>query len=226
MGAREITGLVLTTVLLLTPGCKQEKRQVVQDERPGLAGSDVYLENFRRRAYKKGKIQWELRSREAYVFSEMVPSGKKAKAKYVAEIRKAEKKLQADPDLQRNLIRNFVEKGERPFELAGKTIVIEFEVDHYQNGKFQTNIKGEYGYIVNEIKNLHIEGNVVAESVDNRRLESPYLNYNAQTEKLHTLAEVHIEAEEGIMDGVGMFANADLSWIQVLNPTGIAQPAN
>lgn len=224
--SRQTLRRILASLLALAIGfgalfCDSNRGKIAKEKNRALGGAELTIKKFTRKAYKKKKVQWFMRSERAYMFFE-TPASKKSED---PKIRQKEEfqRLAQDDKLQRVLVAQIVKTGQAPMDLAGKTLVVKFDVDHYKKGKPQTNMVGNYGYVVNSTKDLHLEGNVIAKSVDGRLLKTPYLNYDATTEKLTTKAEVHIETEDGIMDGVGMEASSDLTYIKILHPTGYVE---
>ena len=230
-----IAAWLLLILSAAAAGCKDKPLPFAGEDKNKLYGAALVIRDFKRWSYQKKKLYWEVTAKEAHYFSPDPKLKKKKSEKKSAESKKKKesrklKKLKdfselyaEDAEEQSILIRDLVEKGKPNFPVYGKSVIIDFDMNYYKNGKFQTNIIGNYGYLVNDTNDMHLEGDVVVTTVEGRKLESDYLNYDAETDRLHTMAPVHLSSEDGVLNGIGMIATSDLNWIQILAPGGFAE---
>jgi len=104
------------------------------------------------------------------------------------------------------------------FESKDSTMAYSLDMDFFDSsGQVTTKLVGDSG-IIREISNqLYVYGNVVVVTADNSRLETDYLYWNTNKDKIETDAFVRITKKDDVITGWGMEADPGLTRIKVLN---------
>lgn len=111
-------------------------------------------------------------------------------------------------------------KAERlkKFEALDSTMAYVLNVNFFDSiGHVTTNLVGDSG-VIRELSNqLSVYGNVVVVTDDSSRLETDYLYWNTNKDKIVTDAFVRIIKKNDVITGWGMEADPHLTRIKVLN---------
>lgn len=97
------------------------------------------------------------------------------------------------------------------------------EVDLFDDDNNKSTIKADYGIIYSNTNLIDLQGNVVIESHDGKKLEAPQLFYDQSNEWIFTQRKFKFtNPEDGtIMDGEGMDFNRDFSLFKAHKTYGL-----
>ncbi len=104
------------------------------------------------------------------------------------------------------------------FEAKDSTMAYVLDMDFFDSsGQVTAELVGDSG-IIRELNNqLYVYGNVVVVTADQSRLETDYLYWNTNKDKIETDAFVRITKKDDVITGWGMEADPGLTRIKVLN---------
>lgn len=96
-------------------------------------------------------------------------------------------------------------------------------LDVYDKDSRKSVVKADYGIMYSLTNLIDLQGNVVIETHDGKRLEAPQLYYDQNSEWIFTQGEfTYTNPEDGtIMDGEGMDFNRDLSFFKAHKTYGL-----
>ncbi len=104
------------------------------------------------------------------------------------------------------------------FEAKDSTVVYVLDMDFFDStGRVTTELVGDSGIIRELANQLYVYGNVVVVTADSSRLETDYLYWNTNNDKIETDAFVRITKKNDVITGWGMEADPGLTRIKVLN---------
>ncbi len=104
------------------------------------------------------------------------------------------------------------------FEAKDSTMAYDLNMDFYDStGHRTTQLVGDSGIIRELTNQLYVYGNVVVVTDDKSRLETDYLYWNTNKDKIETDAFVRITKKDDLITGWGMEADPGLTRIKVLN---------
>ncbi len=97
------------------------------------------------------------------------------------------------------------------------------QVDFFDEDNNKSIIKADYGIIYSATNLIDLQGNVVIESHDGKKLESPQLYWDRGNEWIFTQAKFkYTNPEDGtLMDGEGMDFNRDFSFFNAHKTYGL-----
>ena len=97
------------------------------------------------------------------------------------------------------------------------------QVDFYDEDNKKSVIKADYGIIYSDTNLIDLQGNVVIESHDGKKLETPQLYWNRSGNWIFTEATfTYTNPEDGtIMDGEGMDFNKDFTFFKANKTYGL-----
>ncbi len=106
-----------------------------------------------------------------------------------------------------------------PYRTFPDGLVVDFFDEQNQKSK----ITADYGIIYSATNLIDLQGNVIIESHDGKKLEAPQLYYDQANEWIFTQNKFkYTNPEEGtIMDGEGMDFNKDLSYLKAHKTYGL-----
>lgn len=111
-------------------------------------------------------------------------------------------------------------KAERllKFEAQDSTMAYQLEIDFFDStGQIRTELVGDSGIIRERSKLLYVYGNVVVTTDDSSKLETDYLFWNFNTDRIETDAFVRITKNGDVITGWGMETDPGLTRIKILN---------
>lgn len=104
----------------------------------------------------------------------------------------------------------------RKFEKLDSTMAYDVEADFFDSlGNPSSHMVGDSAVIREQISRLEIFGHVVVNVGDTSRLETEYLLWNQELERIETPAFVRITRKNDILTGYGMEAERDLSRLRI-----------
>jgi LPS export ABC transporter protein LptC len=104
------------------------------------------------------------------------------------------------------------------FEAKDSTMAYMLDIDFFDStGHLTTELVADSGVIRESSNQLHVYGNVVVVTDDRSRLETEYLFWNTNTDKIQTDAYVKITKKDDVITGWGMETDPKLSRIKILN---------
>ena len=97
------------------------------------------------------------------------------------------------------------------------------QVDFYDDDNKKSIIKADYGIIYSDTNLIDLQGNVVIESHDGKKLETPQLYWNRGDNWIFTENDfVYTNPEDGtIMNGEGMDFNRDFTFFNAHKTYGL-----
>ena len=97
------------------------------------------------------------------------------------------------------------------------------QVDFFDDKNQKTVIKADYGIIYSQTNLMDLKGNVVIESQDGKKLETPQLYWDRKNKWIFTDDEfTYNNPEDGtVMDGQGMDFNRELTFLSAQKTFGI-----
>ena len=97
------------------------------------------------------------------------------------------------------------------------------EVDFFDDSNQKTVIKADYGIIYSQTNVMDLQGNVVIESHDGKKLETPQLYWDRKNKWIFTESKfTYTNPEDGtVMDGQGMDFNRELTFLSAQKTFGI-----
>lgn len=97
------------------------------------------------------------------------------------------------------------------------------EVDFYDEKNQKSVIKADYGIIYSQTNVIDLQGNVVIEAHDGKKLEAPQLYWDRKNKWIFTEAEfTYTNPEDGtIMDGQGMDFNREFTFFSAHKTFGL-----
>lgn len=97
------------------------------------------------------------------------------------------------------------------------------EVDFYDENNLKTIITADYGIIYSQTNVIDLQGNVVIESHDGKKLETPQLYWDRKNKWIFTEAEfTYTNPDDGtIMDGEGMDFNEESTFLSAQKTYGL-----
>lgn len=94
----------------------------------------------------------------------------------------------------------------------------------YQDGKVATNVTALTGLVHTDTQDVTFSTNVVVHSLDDgSTLYTSLLNYSSSRKKFFTDKPVVVVRSDGVVHGVGMQANGDLSEIHIFHQHSVSQ---
>ncbi len=107
------------------------------------------------------------------------------------------------------------------FDSIDSTMGYDLDIDFYDStGAVSSHVVGDSGVIRENAGLLHIFGNVVVVTNDNRKLNTDDLLWNKATNKITTDAFVRITRGKDVVTGWGLVANNDLSQVTIKKASG------
>lgn len=104
------------------------------------------------------------------------------------------------------------------FEIKDSTMAYMLDIDFFDStGQITTELIADSGVIRETTNQLHLYGNVVVVTADRSRLETEYLYWDTNTDKIQTDAFVRITKKDDVITGWGMEADPGLTRIKILN---------
>lgn len=104
------------------------------------------------------------------------------------------------------------------FSTNDSTMAYHVDADSFDSlGNVKTQVSGDSAIIRETDGFLMIFGNVIVISDDGRRLETDYLNWNSQTDRIYTDAFVRITTPEETVRGWGMEADQQIRRYKILH---------
>lgn len=96
-------------------------------------------------------------------------------------------------------------------------------LDFFDHNNQKTVVKADYGIIYSQTNLIDLQGNVVIESQDGKKLETPQIYWDRKNNWIFTEAEFrYTNPEDGtVMDGKGMDFNRDLTFLSAQKTFGI-----
>ncbi len=92
----------------------------------------------------------------------------------------------------------------------------------YKNGRVTSTLFSDTGILQTQSQNLHLEGHVVAKSLqDNTVLNTEALDYSSATKKFTTNRAVTLTRPSGIVHGLGLEANSYFSQIRIFHQNAV-----
>lgn len=102
------------------------------------------------------------------------------------------------------------------FEAIDSTMGYVLDVDIFDSlGQINSNLVGDSGVIREKINQLEVYGHVVVVTQDSARLETDYLRWNPQREKIESESFVKFTRRDDVMTGWGMEADPDLGRLKI-----------
>ena len=97
------------------------------------------------------------------------------------------------------------------------------QVDFYDDNNQKSVIKADYGIIYSQTNVINLQGNVIVESHDGKKLETPQLYLDRKNKWIFTENEfTYTNPEDGtVMDGQGMDFNRELTFLSAQKTFGI-----
>ena len=97
------------------------------------------------------------------------------------------------------------------------------QVDFFDENNQKSVIKADYGIIYSQTNVIDLRGNVVIESHDGKKLETPQLFWDRTNKWIFTEAEfTYTNPEDGtVMDGEGMDFNRELTFLSAQKTYGL-----
>jgi len=97
------------------------------------------------------------------------------------------------------------------------------QVDFYDASNQKSIVKADYGIMYSMTHLIDLQGNVVIETHDGKRLEAPQLYYDQNSEWIFTQGEfTYTNPDDGtVMDGEGMDFNRNLSFFNAHKTYGL-----
>ena len=97
------------------------------------------------------------------------------------------------------------------------------QVDFYDDNNQKSVIKADYGIIYSQTNVINLQGNVIVESHDGKKLETPQLYWDRKNKWIFTENEfTYTNPEDGtVMDGQGMDFNRELTFLSAQKTFGI-----
>ena len=108
-------------------------------------------------------------------------------------------------------------------EFPYQTLPDSLAIDFFNESGQKSTIKADYGIIYSATNVIDLQGNVVIESHDGKKLESPQLYWDQDTDWIFTQEKFKFtNPEDGtVMDGEGMDFNKDLSFFNAHKTYGL-----
>jgi len=104
------------------------------------------------------------------------------------------------------------------FEAADSTMAYQLDIDFLDSaGQLISNLVSDSGIIRETSNHLQAYGHVVVFTHDSLKLETDFLTWNPEINKIQTDAFVKFTKNSNIFTGWGMEANRDLSRLRILN---------
>lgn len=104
------------------------------------------------------------------------------------------------------------------FEARDSTMVYVLNINFFDSiGNIKTHLVGDSGIIRERSNLLYVYGNVVVTTADSSKLETDYLFWNTNTDKIQTDAFVRITKQNDVITGWGMETDPGLTRIKILN---------
>ncbi len=104
------------------------------------------------------------------------------------------------------------------FEAADSTMGYQLDIDFLDSaGQVMSNLVSDSGVIRETSTHLQAYGHVVVDTHDSLKLETDFLTWNPEINKIQTDAFVKFTKDGNIFTGWGMEANRDLSRLRILN---------
>ncbi|MCC6274448.1 MAG: LPS export ABC transporter periplasmic protein LptC [Leptospiraceae bacterium] len=107
-----------------------------------------------------------------------------------------------------------------------RTVFYSLIFDQYENGKFDSSLKGDRGEVNHTTKKLNVKGNIVLDTVDRKRLEAEELLYNIDDQTLVSEKPVTVNSNGTVIHGIGLRADKNLNKVTILRPTAISREGN
>jgi LPS export ABC transporter protein LptC len=97
------------------------------------------------------------------------------------------------------------------------------EVEYYDQDNNKSTIRADYGIIYSNTNIIDLRGNVVIETHDGKKMETPQLYWDRKEEWIFTQEKFrYTDPEDGtIMDGEGMDFNRDFSFFKAHRTYGL-----
>ncbi|MCP4686074.1 MAG: LPS export ABC transporter periplasmic protein LptC [bacterium] len=104
------------------------------------------------------------------------------------------------------------------FEAADSTMGYQLDIDFLDSAsQIMSNLVSDSGVIRETTNHLQAYGHVVVITHDSLKLETDFLTWNPEIDKIQTDAFVKFTKEGNVFTGWGMEANRDLSRLRILN---------
>jgi len=102
------------------------------------------------------------------------------------------------------------------FEAKDSTMGYVLHVDFFDSlGQISSNLIGDSGVIRERSSTLEVFGRVIVVTEDSARLETDFLRWNPETEKIESDAYVKFTRGDDLMTGWGMEADSDLGRLKI-----------
>jgi LPS export ABC transporter protein LptC len=102
------------------------------------------------------------------------------------------------------------------YESIDSTMAYVLDVDIFDSlGQITSNLVGDSGVIREKINQLEVYGHVVVVTEDSAQLETDYLRWNPEREKIESDAFVKFTRHDDVMTGWGMEADPDLGRLRI-----------
>lgn len=97
------------------------------------------------------------------------------------------------------------------------------EIDFYDDENQKNTIKADYGIVYSQTNLIDLQGNVIIESHDGKKLETPQLYWDRKNKWIFTQNEfTYTNPEDGtVMDGEGMDFNRDFTYFNAHKTYGL-----
>jgi len=106
----------------------------------------------------------------------------------------------------------------RRFEALDSTMGYRLDIDFFDSvGQKSSNLVGDSGVIREKTGRLEVYGKVVVITRDSARLDTEFLLWNPERDKIESNAYVKFTREESVMTGWGMEADPDLGRLKILS---------
>lgn len=100
--------------------------------------------------------------------------------------------------------------------IADTTIIHRLELEFYdKNSELSSRLKADSGYVINDLNDLKVMGNVVVKSSDSTTLWTDELNWSEERQKIFTEKKVKYSKGNDIYFGKGLESDASLKKIVI-----------
>ncbi|MBE7411302.1 MAG: LPS export ABC transporter periplasmic protein LptC [Leptospiraceae bacterium] len=107
-----------------------------------------------------------------------------------------------------------------------RTVFYSLVFDQFKDGKFESSLKGDRGEVNHTTKKLNVNGNIVLNTVDHKRLEAEELLYDIDEQTLVSDKSVIVNSRGTTIRGIGLRADKNLNKVTILKPTAISKEGN
>ena len=106
----------------------------------------------------------------------------------------------------------------RRFEAIDSTMGYKLDIDFFDSvGQVSSNLVSDSGVIREKTGRLDVFGKVVVITQDSARLDTEFLRWNPERDKIETDAFVRFTRNNDVMTGWGMEADSDLGRLKILS---------